>query len=80
MPRRLFAASWRGKLAATSSKRARTNRSQNERANELLYRAILQEQNEALDKEAAEFYTLTGKADRAESKEFALPSRRSHTR
>jgi hypothetical protein len=60
--------------------RTRSNRSRSERANELLRRGILQEQYEALEKEAAEFYASTGKAERAESTEFTLASRRSLTR
>jgi hypothetical protein len=51
-----------------------------EPANELRRRAILQEQYEALEKEAAEFYALTGKAERTESREFARASRRSLAR
>jgi hypothetical protein len=58
----------------------RANRSRSERANELLRRAILQEHCEALEKEAAEFYALTTKAERAESRQFALASNRSLTR
>jgi hypothetical protein len=60
--------------------RTRANRSRSERANELLRRGILQEQYEDLEKEAAEFYASTGKAERAESRAFALASRRSLTR
>ena len=55
----------------------RGDRSLTQRANELLRRAVLQEQNEALEKEAAEFYAATGKAERAESRGFALASKRS---
>ena len=60
--------------------RTRSHRSWSERANELIRRAILQEQYEALEKEAAEFYASTGKAERAESREFALARRRPLTR
>ena len=48
--------------------------------NELLRRAILEEQYEALEKEAAEFFTAVGKSERAESKAFAAASRQSITR
>jgi hypothetical protein len=60
--------------------RTRSNRSRSERANELLHRAILLEKNEALEKQAAEFYAATGKPEHAESREFALASRRSLAR
>jgi hypothetical protein len=46
----------------------------------LLRRAILQEQYEALEREAAEFFAATGKTERAESKAFAAASHRSITR
>jgi hypothetical protein len=59
--------------------RTRSHRSRSERANELLRRGILQERYVALAKEAAEFYAATGKAERAESREFALASLRSLT-
>lgn len=42
--------------------------------------AILQNLDEALEKEAADFYAHTVKADRAESREFARASRRSFKR
>ena len=71
---------WRSKLAATSSKRVRANRPRSERANELLRRAFVQEQNEALEEECAEFCAPTGKTERSESRGFALPGRRSLTR
>jgi hypothetical protein len=61
-------------------KRTRSHHSPSERANELLRRAIMMEQNEALEKEAAAFYAATGKAERAECREFALASRRSLAR
>jgi hypothetical protein len=60
--------------------RTRSQRSQSERVNELLSRAIQQEQHEALEKEAAEFYSAANKAGRAESKAFAAASIRSITR
>jgi Na+-transporting NADH:ubiquinone oxidoreductase subunit NqrF len=60
--------------------RTRSHRSRSERANELLRRAILQEQYEALEKEAAGFYAPASKGERTESKAFARASRRSLTR
>ncbi len=60
--------------------RTRSNRSRSERLNELLRRAILQEQYEALEKEAGEFFAASGKAERAESRAFAGASRRSLAR
>lgn len=60
--------------------RTRSHRSRSERVNELLRRAIIQEQYEALEREAAEFFAVTGKTERAESKAFAAASRRSITR
>jgi len=48
--------------------------------NELLRRAILEEQYEALEKEAAEFFAAAGKTERDESKAFAAASQRSITR
>jgi len=60
--------------------RTRSNRSRSERANELLRRGILQEQNEALEKEAAEFYASIGTTERNESSAFARASHRSLTR
>ncbi len=57
--------------------RTRAKRSLSERFNELLRRGIVQEQDEALENEAAGFYASTGKAERAESREFVLASRRS---
>jgi hypothetical protein len=60
--------------------RTRFNRSRSERRNELLRRAIIEEQYEVLEREAAEFFVVTGKADRAESGAFAAASRRSITR
>jgi len=56
--------------------RTRSGRSRSERVNELLRRAILQEQYEALEREAAEFFAAAGRAERAESRAFARASRR----
>jgi len=60
--------------------RTRSSRSRSERVNELLRRAILEEQYEALEREAAEFFAAAGKTERAERKAFAAASRRSITR
>ncbi len=60
--------------------RTRSSRSRSERVNELLRRAILEEQYESLGREAAEFFAATGKTERAESRAFARASRRSITR
>ena len=60
--------------------RTRSHRSRSERVNELLHRAILQEQYEALEKEAAEFYSSAGKRDRAETKAFSRASQRALAR
>jgi hypothetical protein len=60
--------------------RTRSSRSRSERANELLRRAILAERYEALEREAAEFFALSGKTERAESKAFAAASQRSMAR
>ncbi len=60
--------------------RTRSSRSRSERVNELLRRAILEEQYEALAREAAEFFAATGRMERAESRAFAEASRRSITR
>jgi len=46
----------------------------------LLRRAILEEQYEALAREAAEFFAAAGRTERAESRAFARASRRSITR
>jgi hypothetical protein len=46
----------------------------------LLRRAIVAEQYEALEREAAEFFAAVGKTERAESKAFAAASRRSLAR
>ncbi|MGD1100463.1 MAG: hypothetical protein ABSA59_00220 [Terriglobia bacterium] len=69
-----------GRSILDYQQRTCSNRSRSERANELLRHAILLEQYEALEKEAAEFYASTGKAERAESREFALARRRPLTR
>ena len=60
--------------------RTRSSRSRSERVNELLRRAILEEQYEALEREAAEFFAAAGKTERAESKAFAAASHRSLAR
>jgi len=60
--------------------RTRSSRSRSERMNELLRRAILAEQYEVLEREAAEFFAATGKTERAESRAFAAASRRSIAR
>lgn len=57
-----------------------SNGSRSERVNELLRRAIREEQSEALAREAAEFFAATGEAERAESEAFSAASRRSITR
>ena len=46
----------------------------------MLRRAILEEQQEALEKEAAHFFEAAGEAERAESRAFAGASRRSIVR
>jgi hypothetical protein len=60
--------------------RTRSRRSRSERVNELLRRAILDEQYEALEREAAEFFAAAGKTERVESKAFAAASRRALAR
>jgi metal-responsive CopG/Arc/MetJ family transcriptional regulator len=57
--------------------RTRPSRSRSERVNELLRRAIREEQYEALEREAAEFFAAAGKTERAEARAFAAASRRS---
>jgi hypothetical protein len=42
----------------------------------MLRRAILEEQYEALEREAAEFFAAAGKTERVERKAFAAASRR----
>jgi hypothetical protein len=61
-------------------RRTRSNRSRSERVNELLRRGILQEQYEALEREAAEFFAAAGKSERAESRALAAATRRSIAR
>ncbi len=60
--------------------RTRSSRSRSERVNELLRRAILDEQYEILEREAADFFAVTGEKERADSRAFAEASRRSITR
>jgi hypothetical protein len=60
--------------------RTRSGRSRSERVNELLRRAILAEQYEALERKAAEFFAGVGKTERAESEAFVAASRRSIAR
>ena len=60
--------------------RTRSRRSRSERVNELLRRAILEEQYEALEKEAAEFFAVAARTERAESRVFGAASQRSITR
>lgn len=60
--------------------RTRSSGSRSERVNELLRRAILEEQYEALTREAAEFFAAAGKTERTESTAFAAASRRSIAR
>ncbi len=60
--------------------RTRSHHSRSERVNELLHRAILQEQYEALEKEAAEFYASAGKKERAATRAFARASQRTLAR
>jgi len=56
--------------------RTRSHRSRSERVNELLRRAIVEEQHEALAREAAEFFAAARKTERAERKAFATASHR----
>ena len=60
--------------------RTRSRRSRSERVNELLRCAIQQEQDAALEREAAKFYARAGKSERTEAKAFAQASRRSLAR
>lgn len=55
----------------------RGSRSSSERVNELLRKAILQEQYERLEQEAAEFFSAPSENDRAEAKAFQKASMRS---
>ena len=57
--------------------RTRSSRSRSERVNELLRRAILEEQYDALAQEAAKFFAPPARTERAESRAFAAASRRS---
>ena len=56
------------------------NRSASERVNELLRRAIIEEQYERLDAEAAAFFADDSKADRAETKAMQKASLRTFSR
>ena len=56
--------------------RTHSGRSRSERVNELLHRAILEEQYEALEREAEEFFAAAGKTERTEARAFAAASRR----
>jgi hypothetical protein len=60
--------------------RTHSNGSRSERVNALLRRAILEEQSDALAREAAEFFAAAGKAERAESRAFSAASRSTITR
>ena len=57
----------------------RGDRSASERVNELLRRAMVQEQDDSLEAEAAEFFGCT-KMDRAEAKAFQKASLRTFGR
>lgn len=61
-------------------RRTRSRRSRSDHVNELLHRAISEEENEALAREAAEFFAPAGKTERAEARAFSAASRRSITR
>jgi hypothetical protein len=56
------------------------DRSASERVNELLRRAIIEEQYERLDAEAAAFFADESKADRAETKTMQKASVRTFSR
>jgi hypothetical protein len=56
------------------------DRSASERVNELLRRAIIEEQYERLDAEAAAFFADDSKADRAENKAMQKASLRTFSR
>lgn len=60
--------------------RTRSRKSRSERVNELLRRGILEEQYEALDREAAAFFAGAGKMERSESRAFSKASRKSLAR
>jgi hypothetical protein len=57
-----------------------SNGSRSERVNDLLRRAIREEQSEALAREAAEFFAATRESERAESQAFSGAGRRAITR
>jgi hypothetical protein len=52
----------------------RGRRSSSERVNELLKKAILQEQYERLEEEAAEFFSTPSETDRVEARAFQRAS------
>jgi len=54
--------------------------SSSERVNELLKKAILQEQHQRLEEEAAKFFSTPSETDRAEAKAFQKASMRSLSR
>lgn len=58
----------------------RGGRSRSQRVNDLLKKAILQEQYERLEQEAAEFFSAPSQTDRAEAKAFQKASIRSMRR
>ena len=58
----------------------RGSRSNSERVNELLRKAILQERYERLDQEAGEFFSSPSERERAEAKAFQKASMRSFSR
>lgn len=60
--------------------RTHSSGSRSERVNALLRRAILAEQYEALEREAAEFFAAAGRTERAGSRAFAAASHRAITR
>ncbi len=59
--------------------RTRGGRSRSERVNELLKKAILQEQYETLEEEAAGFFSTRSEAERAEARAFQRASIKSIT-
>ncbi len=60
--------------------KTRGSRSNSERVNELLRKAILQEQYERLEQEAAGFFSTPSERERAEAKAFQKASMRSLSR
>jgi hypothetical protein len=60
--------------------RTKGDRSASERVNELLKRALELERHEALEREAALFYSATSPEDRQEGRAFLKASLRSFTR